>query len=185
MTGARTMRVGGRMQETEAERIAAFQRLADQRLDASYALATAILRNDDEAQDAVHDAVVRAWERWTSLRDRSRFDAWFDRIVVNVCRDRLKAAQVRISTDIEYASTVGTPDTTSAVVQQIVVGQAIDRLKPDDIVVLTLRHFLDLQFDDIAVLLDVPVPTAKTRLRTARERLRRQLEGDGTDRVTR
>jgi len=172
------------MQETEAKRIAAFQRLADHRLDASYSLATAILRNDDEAQDAVHDAVILAWKRWTSLRDRTKFDAWFDRIVVNVCRDRLKAARVRAATDIEYAATV-TPDTTSAVDQQIVVGQALDRLKPDDIVVLTLRHFLDLQLDDIALLLDVPVPTAKTRLRTARERLRRKLERDGTDGVTR
>ncbi len=75
MTDAPTMPVGGRMQETEADRIAAFQRLADQRLDASYALATAILRNDADAQDAVHDAVIRAWGRWGSLRDRTRFDA--------------------------------------------------------------------------------------------------------------
>ena len=164
------------MQETEAERTAAFQRLADHRLDSSYALATAILRNDDEAQDAVHDAVVLAWRRWTSLRDQSKFDAWFDRIVVNVCRDRLKAARVRTATDIEHAVTVSTPDTASAVDEHIVVGQALDHLKPDDIVVLTLRHFLDLQLDDIAVLLDVPLSTAKTRLRTARQRLRRQLE---------
>lgn len=173
------------MQETQAERIAAFQRLADQRLDASYALATAVLRNDADAQDAVHDAVIRAWGRWGSLRDRTRFDAWFDRIVVNICRDRLRAARYRTATDIADAATVSTPDTTAAVNQQIVVGQALDRLKPDDIMVLTLRHFLDLPLDDIAVLLDVPLPTAKTRLRTARERLRSQLERDGTDVVTR
>ena len=78
------------MRETEAERITAFQRLADDRLDASYALATAIMRSDHDAQDAVHVAVVIAWKRWASLRDRARFDAWFDRIVVNVCRDRLR-----------------------------------------------------------------------------------------------
>lgn len=173
------------MRETEAERITAFQRLADDRLDASYTLATAILRNDHDAQDAVHDAVVIAWKGWAALRDRARFDAWFDRIVVNVCRDRLKAAKVRQSTDIEQAASIGTPDTTAAVHQRIVVGQALDRLKPDDIVVLTLRHFLDLQLDDIAVLLDVPLPTAKTRLRTARERLRARLEHDTTDGVTR
>lgn len=173
------------MQETEAERVAAFQRLADQRLDASYALATAILRNDTDAQDAVHDAVVRAWGHWGSLRDPTRFDAWFDRIVVNICRDRLRAGRYRAATDIAYATTISTPDTTGAVDEQIVVGQALDRLKPDDIVVLTLRHFLDLRLDDIAVLLDVSLPTAKTRLRTARERLKSQLERDGTDVVTR
>jgi RNA polymerase sigma-70 factor (ECF subfamily) len=173
------------MQETEAERVTAFQRLAELRLDTTYALATAILRNDTDAQDAVHDAVIRAWGRWGSLRDRTRFDAWFDRIVVNICRDRLRAGRYRAATDIADATTISTPDTTAAVNEQIVMGQALDRLKPDDIVVLTLRHFLDLSLDDIAALLDVPLPTAKTRLRTARERLRSQLERDGTDVVTR
>lgn len=173
------------MRESNAERIDAFQRLADDRLDASYALATAILRNDADAQDAVHDAVVLAWKRWGSLRDRSKFGAWFDRIVVNVCRDRLKAARVRTATDIEHAASISTPDTTSAVHRRMVVGQAFDRLKPDDIVIMTLRHFLDLQVEDIALLLDVPLPTAKTRLRTARERLRARLEHDANDGVAR
>ena len=63
------------MQETEAERAAAFDRLADLRLDASYRLATAVLRDDELAKDAVHDAVILAWQRWPTLRDRARFDA--------------------------------------------------------------------------------------------------------------
>ncbi len=78
------------MAETEEQRMAAFRRLADERLDASYRLATAILGDANQSQDAVHDAVLLAWERWPSLRDRAKFDAWFDRIVVNVCRDRLR-----------------------------------------------------------------------------------------------
>lgn len=104
---------------------------------------------------------------------------------MNVCRDRLRAAKVRAATDIEQAASIGTPDTTAATHQRIIVGQALERLKPDDIVVLTLRHFLDLQLDDIAALLDVPLPTAKTRLRTARERLRARLEREVTDGVAR
>ena len=58
------MPAGRRMAETDAQRITAFQRLADQRLDASYRLATAILRDDSQSQDAVHDAIVIAWQRW-------------------------------------------------------------------------------------------------------------------------
>ena len=57
------------MKQTDEQRVAAFQRLADQRLDASYRLATAIMRDDGEAKDAVHDAVVLSWKRWSSLRD--------------------------------------------------------------------------------------------------------------------
>jgi RNA polymerase sigma-70 factor (ECF subfamily) len=172
------------MKQTQEQRVAAFQRLADQRLDASYRLATAIMRDDGEARDAVHDAVVLAWQRWSSLRDPSKFDAWFDRIVVNVCRDRLKASKYRRVADIGQAESLTTPDLTPQVHRRIVVSQALAGLKPDDIVVIVLRHFLDFQMDDVATLLDVPVPTAKGRLRAAMSRLQKQLEqSTGIDKV--
>ena len=63
------------MRETEREREVAFRQLADQKLDGSYRLATAILGDASQSQDAVHDAVLLAWERWPSLRDRAKFDA--------------------------------------------------------------------------------------------------------------
>jgi RNA polymerase sigma-70 factor (ECF subfamily) len=173
------------MGESESERIAAFQRLADQRLDASYRLAQAILGNESQSEDAVHDAVVVAWQRWSSLRDRGKFDAWFDRIVVNVCRNRLRASAYRRTTDITAEASLSTPDSTTAVHRRLVVEQAFERLTPDYIVVLALRYFLDLQLDDIAILLDVPVPTAKTRLRTAKTRLRAILEEQSSDQVPR
>jgi RNA polymerase sigma-70 factor (ECF subfamily) len=164
------------MKETQEQRVAAFQRLADHRLDASYRLATAIMRDDGVARDAVHDAVVLAWQRWSSLRDPSKFDAWFDRIVVNVCRDRLKASKYRRAADIRHAESLTTPDPAPQVHRHIVVSQALARLKPDDIVVIVLRYFLDFQLGDVATLLDIPVPTAKGRLRAAMSRLQAQLQ---------
>ena len=68
----------------------AFQALADEHLDAAYRLARIILRDQAEAQDATHDAFVQAWRKWSTLRDPDRFEAWFDRILVNACRDRLR-----------------------------------------------------------------------------------------------
>ena len=88
-------------------RAAAFARLADAHLDASYRLARAILRDPAEAQDATHDAFVQAWRKWSTLRDVDRFQQWFDRILVNTCRDRLRAPgrQVQdISAELELAS---------------------------------------------------------------------------------
>jgi RNA polymerase sigma-70 factor (ECF subfamily) len=58
-------------------------------------LAAVILGDPVEAEDATHDAALRAWERWGSLRDPDRFDAWFGRIVVNECRDRLRRRRLR------------------------------------------------------------------------------------------
>jgi len=184
LTGTRTMLAGGRRQVTEAERMAAFQRLADQRLDASYRLANAILGHESGSQDAVHDAVVQAWQRWSSLRDRANFDAWFDRIVVNVCRDRLRQASRRRTTDLAEVA-AGTPDMTTEVQRRLLVEQAIRQLKPDDIVLIALRYFLDLQLADIALLLDLPVQTVNTRLRAAKARLRSYLDQPTSDQVPR
>jgi RNA polymerase sigma-70 factor (ECF subfamily) len=60
------------------------------RLERAYRLASLILLDASDAEDATHDAVVKAARAWLALRDRSLADAWFDRIVVNVCRDRLR-----------------------------------------------------------------------------------------------
>jgi DNA-directed RNA polymerase specialized sigma24 family protein len=62
-------------------RAAAFDRLTSARLAACYRLATAILGDPVEAEDATHDAAVRAREHWDSLRDAERFGPWFQRIL--------------------------------------------------------------------------------------------------------
>ena len=82
-------------------RVASFDTLARRNLDsAPYRLAALILRDPVEAQDATHDAFVQAWQKWSSLRDLDRFDAWFGRILVNVCRDRLRRGRRRQVHDI-------------------------------------------------------------------------------------
>jgi RNA polymerase sigma-70 factor, ECF subfamily len=184
MSRAATASARTRAEESDAGRVAAFQRLADQRLDASYRLANAILGDEGQAQDAVHDAVILAWQRWSSLRDRARFDAWFDRIVVNVCRDRLRQVSRRRASDIADVS-LSTPDATAEIHRRLLVEQALARLKPDDVVVLALRHFLDLELADIAVLLELPIQTVNTRLRSARSRLRDSLDQSPSDQVPR
>ncbi len=169
----------------EQERVAAFQVFAERDLFASYRLANAILADPVESQDAVHDAVVTAWQRWDSLRDRTKFEAWFGRIVVNTCRDRLRRAARRKTTDIDAAPTLVTPDTSKDVLDRLHVEQALQRLSPEDRVVLALRHYRDLKIDEIAHLLDVPSSTANSRLRTARARLRDALERSSPDGVNR
>jgi RNA polymerase sigma-70 factor (ECF subfamily) len=71
-----------------------FSRLADRHLDSAYRLASVVLGDPIEAQDAAHDAAhdaaVLAWRRFDTLRDHDRFEQWFCRITLNVCRDRLR-----------------------------------------------------------------------------------------------
>src|SRR5258705_6609085 len=68
-----------------------FAALMERHLDAAYGLAGVILGDATEAEDVVHDAAIAAWRSRELLRDEGRFEAWFTRIVVNACRDRLRA----------------------------------------------------------------------------------------------
>jgi RNA polymerase sigma factor (sigma-70 family) len=66
----------------------AFEVLATSAGDRLYAVARLILRASDLAEDAVQEALVRAWQQLPSLRDPDRFDAWLYRLVVNACADQ-------------------------------------------------------------------------------------------------
>src|SRR5664280_70321 len=77
-----------------ADRREEFGRLAAAELSASYQLATRILGNRGDAEDAVNEAILRAWGSFEGLRDRNAFRPWLTRIVVNVCRNELRHRRV-------------------------------------------------------------------------------------------
>ena len=60
----------------------AFEALVEARVGPMTRTAMAILGRDDEARDAVQDALVTAWRELASLRDPGAFDAWLTRILV-------------------------------------------------------------------------------------------------------
>jgi DNA-directed RNA polymerase specialized sigma24 family protein len=80
--------------DAEARAREAFTRLADKELHRAYRLAGLILGNQQDAEDATQDAFVRAWAASRDLRSWDDFQAWFDRILVNVCRDRVRRRRI-------------------------------------------------------------------------------------------
>ena len=68
----------------------AFKALIGPRLDRAYGLAWHLLGHAADAEDACQEALLAAWSAWPRLRDRDRFDAWFDRILVNTCIEHLR-----------------------------------------------------------------------------------------------
>jgi RNA polymerase sigma-70 factor, ECF subfamily len=153
----------------------AFLRLANERLDAAYRLARAILRDPTEAQDATHDAFVQAWRKWSTLRDPASFDAWFDRILVNTCRDRLRAGRWQ-TRDISAEVALLAGDAFTQTDDRAVLGSAIAALSPDHRVVVALRYFRDLPVDEIATRLGIPPGTVQSRLHYALRRMHAALD---------
>ena len=157
-------------------RSAAFVRLADDHLDASYRLARAILRDPGEAQDATHDALLQAWNKWSTLRDQSLFAPWFDRILINLCRNRLKRASRWDASDISGEVAVATGDPYRQADDRDLLGRAIATLSPDHQVVVALRYYRDLQVEQIASGLGIPAGTVQSRLHYALKQLHRLID---------
>ena len=159
----------------------ALARLLERELDRSFSLARAILGDDREAEDAVQDACVAAWHGAASLRDPDRFGAWFGRILVNGCRDRLRRRhrqQVRaIALQAEWLGEAGGPDPARmATGSERDLDGAFERLDPDHRIVVLLRYWQDLSLDEIADRLGLPLGTVKSRLHYALRSLRLDLE---------
>jgi RNA polymerase sigma-70 factor, ECF subfamily len=153
----------------------AFADLIAPRLERLLRSARAILGNEADARDVTQDACVAAWVNLPRLRDASRFDAWLNRVLLNRCRDLLRARHrsreivldgVEL-TDLEPALDSSSTDHVMA---------AFDRLSMADRGILIQHHLHDRPLTEIASGLGIPVGTAKSRLHAARRALERALE---------
>ena len=165
-------------------RALAFRQLADHHLDASYRLAYVILHDAHDAQDATHDAFVTAWRRWSTLRDPGAFERWFDRILVNTCRRRLRDRSRYRSSDISPDLAV-TPDPQAHAVARDLVSEAMAILSPDHRIVLALRYSRDLTVEQIADRLGIRAGTVKSRLHYALRRMRDAVQASETGEASR
>ena len=160
---------------------ARFLGFASAELDRAYRLAGLLLGDASEAEDATQDALVRAWRSSGSLRDASSFQAWFDRILVNVCRDRLRRRrQIRFIALDGVPEAQGRTDPFKQVLDADEVVRGIAGLDMDLRTVVILRYWADLTVEDIALRLDWPIGTVKSRLHRALERMRADL-GPGAE----
>ncbi len=143
----------------------------------AYHLAGYILGDATEAEDAVQDALVKAWTNWPRLRDPEAFGPWFERIVVNVCRDRLRRHRTLRMVELDDAGEVESADVFGSLFEEDEVGAAVARLGPDHRIVVALRFWRDLTLEQVAETLDLPLGTVKSRLHYALRALRTDLGG--------
>jgi len=168
---ALVLRRASRSGRSDVERQDVFAELADRHLAASYRLAALLLGSEVEAQDATQDASVIAWQRFASLRDPASFASWFQRIVVNVCRDRLRERRRVRSLPLDAAPEPANPDGVASVAEHDALRDALERLTPDQRTVIVLRYFADLPLEAIADCTGERLGTVKSRLHYALEAL--------------
>lgn len=165
------------------DRAIAFRDLMGPALDGAYRRAAVLLANRIEAEDAVHDAAERAWRSRASLRDPGAFEAWFGRILVNVCRDRLRRRRRVAIVEAPVAPPDDEDPSSTAAMTRIGETErlldALAGLSPDERIAVVLRYESDLTVPEIARLTGAREGTIKARLHHALRKLRARLEADG------
>lgn len=158
----------------------AFSALTAGRTDRLFAVARLILRHDDQAADAVQDALLGAWLDLRGLRDPDRFDAWLHRLLLRAC---YRAARGRRDREIvELKITLGadpvTPDAQRAVAVRDQLDRGFRRLSAEQRAVIVLHHYLGLSLVESAEVLAIPLGTMQSRLSRATQAMRAALEAD-------
>jgi RNA polymerase sigma-70 factor (ECF subfamily) len=163
--------------ERESESVAqqAFVQLAERELNRAYRLAGFILGNQHDAEDATQDALVRAWTAASSLNSWDDFQAWFDRILVNVCRDRLRRRRLIRFIPIGTEHDRPTGDQFQQVVAEDELLRAMSGLDANLRTVVVLRYWADLPVDAIAQRIGAPAGTVKSRLNRAMAEMRKAV----------
>ena len=150
-----------------------FDALIGPHLEAGYRTALAILRDPDQARDAVQESAFKAWRKLNQLREGSPARPWFLAIVANQCRSERRG---------RWWSVIRMPEVAQA--QREVESQTLDidrelaKLPREDRLALFLYFYLDLPMEEVGSVLGVSAGGAKTRVYRAAKKLRPGLEMD-------
>lgn len=147
-----------------------FTRAVEEYSRAMYRAARALLESDADAEDAVGQAVLLAWQSRGRLRERGAARAWLVKIAVNCARRlRQKNGRMLYFDDLEQVAGGREDRRYQALWDAVLV------LPPESRAVVVLFYYEDLTVEQIARTLKVPQGTVKSRLSRAREKLRIML----------
>ena len=154
---------------------AAGEELANRFHRSVFNVALRMLGNVQDAEDVTQTTFGNAFAALDTYDPKYRFFSWIYRMTINESLNTLKRRRNVVSLDGSFDVPAGDSESESAAEAEEKVGKALLELKPDDRAVVVLRHFVSFSYEEISDVLGVPVKTVKSRLFTARERLRQSL----------
>jgi RNA polymerase sigma-70 factor (ECF subfamily) len=159
----------------------AFSDLVTASASRQYAIATLILRDRESAHDAVQEALVAAWRGLGALREPAAWEPWLNRLTVRACyaaakKDRRRSL-VELAAKPEFDVATGI-DEPAALAERDRVQRELGALPIDQRAVIVLHFYVGLPLTEAAMVLGVPVGTAKSRLHRALQALRLTMTPD-------
>lgn len=152
---------------------AAFGALVDRYQKPIYNAALRIVKNPEDAEDIAQTVFMKAYQKLDGFDERHRFFSWIYRIAINESLNFSTRRRTFESLQPTMHSEVDTPE------EEVIkldaeerVGNAILELEPEDRAIIVLQHFQGFSYAEIGFILNIPEKTVKSRLYTARQRLK-------------
>lgn len=146
----------------------AFALLMDMHRQMLYNTALLVLHQEDDALDAIQDAILACWENLPTLRKDQYFKTWLVKILLNKCRD-IQRSQSHYAFVEELPESGDEPDWDT----HMDVGRAMGRLDDQDQLILSLFYYDDLNIRQIAEALSISEGAVRTRLTRSQERFKK------------
>lgn len=141
-----------------------------QNKESMYRLAYSIVKNDADAQDAVGETIVTAFEKRKQIRKSASAKAWVMQILVNKCRRMLaKSYRVVLSDEMEKYDAC-------AAFEQDEMWPVVMELEQEFREIVVLYYYEQFSVREISRMLDVPAGTVKSRLARARGKLAKLIQ---------
>ncbi len=162
-----------------------FTEMVEQYSDLAYSVAFRMLRNAEDAEDAVQEAYISAFKALPTFKGQSKLSTWLYRIVVNACLMKIRKDKSRA----KYIAEKGYDDAIAydwkndpedaAVNSELrsVLEMGLDQLSPYLRVAVVLRDIQGLSTEESAEALNISIVWLKSRLHRARVLLRKHLDG--------
>ena len=144
-----------------------------------YSVVRRMVGDDHLAEDVSQDAWVRAFEKLHLFRGESSFGTWMHRLAVNAALNRLRRRNKRPDVEKAAAVTPVQPAADERILNQRLLGQALDQLSDGYRQVLVMHDVEGLTHEEIAQRMGIAVGTSKSQLHKARARMRNLLAAPG------
>ena len=138
-----------------------------------YKLAMGILRNEADAEDAMQDAILKAYSNLAQLKDRSKFRPWILSIVHNCSIECIRKRKNVV--DIEDEQWIAAPESSVDTAARISIWEAVQKLKIPYRTVIILFYYEDCSIIQIAEITNTNVNSIKTQLSRGRKMLAQLL----------
>lgn len=154
---------------------AAFQRLVQVHAERAWAVCYRITGNTHDAEDALQDALISAWQHLARFRGEARFGTWLYRIAANAALAVIRRRRDVLVGDLPEPPRSHASDHVSRLAEADQIETALRTLPKSFREALILREYGGLTYVEIAEHQHIPVQTVKSRLNRARKAMRTEL----------